>query len=405
MKDVLMIVHTMGTMLPSDNDRFSYIAKMLLDKGCNVEMVTSDFEHHKKSYRDKRIADLSPFKITFLHEMAYKKNISIQRIRGHLSFARELKKYLDSRKQPDVIYCAIPPINSAYVAAEYAKKNNIRFVVDLQDLWPESFTIALGNNLFSRAALYPLKKRVDKIYAQADGAIAVSDTYAQRIRKVNSKAREILSVYLGTDGNTINEIVSNARQIDKMSENSGGGYFRIAYIGNLGKSYDFQRLIEAVALLQKNDLENIELCFIGDGTEHAAIENLVHQHHVRATITGYLPYNEMFAQLIRCQVAVNPIKKGTSSSVVNKVGDYAAAGIPVINTQDNAEYRRLLEKYNAGLNTIPENSDDIARKIHILYQSEALRREMGENERKLFKDKFDRSKTYKRIIDTILGNS
>lgn len=223
MKDVLMIVHTMGTMLPSDNDRFSYIAEMLVNEECDVEMVTSDFEHHKKSYRDKKIANLHPFKITFLHETAYTKNISIKRIRGHLSFSKELKKYLTSRKQPDVIYCAVPPINSAYVVAEYAKRNNVRFVVDLQDLWPESFTIALGNNFLSKIALLPLKKRVDKVYAQADEAIAVSDTYIRRIKQVNSKANNFLSVYLGTDSKITENIALNLRNKLGMTDNSGGG--------------------------------------------------------------------------------------------------------------------------------------------------------------------------------------
>ena len=403
-KDVLMIVHTMGTMLPFDNDRFSYIARMLQEEGNDVEMVTSDFEHHKKAYRDEKIADLHPFKITFLHEKSYKKNISVKRIIGHLSFAEELKKYLSFRKQPDVIYCAVPPINSAYVAAEYAKKKKVRFVIDLQDLWPESFTIALGNNLISKAVLYPLRKRVDEVYSQADGAIAVSDTYINRIKQASNKTSKFLSIYLGTDGNAIKNILSN---IDKKIElpESTENYFRIAYIGNFGRSYDFQHLIEAISLLQAKGINNIELYLIGDGTERTLIESLVEQYHIKAKITGYLPYEEMFTKLLQCQIAVNPIKKGTASSIVNKVGDYAAAGIPVINTQDNAEYRQLLEKYNAGLNTIPENSDDIARKILMLYQSEKLRHKMGENEKKLFEDKFDRSKTYNKIVECILSDS
>lgn len=400
MKDVLMIVHTMGTMLPSDNDRFSYLAKMLLKEGCNVEMVTSDFEHHKKMYRDKKIAKLHPFKITLLHEKSYKKNISIQRIKGHRFFAKELKKYLNARKRPDVIYCAVPPINSAYVAAQFAKEKGIRFVIDLQDLWPESFALALGSNPISKILLFPMKKRVDKVYAQADSAIAVSETYANRIRLVNNKSNEIFSVYLGTDGNEINQILSHSN-INLLREPNE--YFRIGYIGNLGKSYDFRNLIKAIALLKKKGLDDIELDLIGDGTERENINLLVKQYRIRAKITGYLPYDKMFTELVKCNVAINPIVKGTASSVVNKVGDYAAAGIPVVNTQDNTEYRQLLDKYNAGLNTIPEDSEDIARKILILYQSGKLRTDMGDNEKRLFNDKFDRSKTYQKIIDCILN--
>ena len=105
MLDILMVVHTMGTMDPSDNDRFSYIANMLISRGAKVEMVTSDFEHHKKRYRNcSEIKGKYSFDITFLHEKKYKKNVSLARILGHISFGEKLKKYLSKRKKPDVIY-------------------------------------------------------------------------------------------------------------------------------------------------------------------------------------------------------------------------------------------------------------------------------------------------------------
>lgn len=58
----------------------------------------------------------------------------------------------------------------------------------------------------------------------------------------------------------------------------------------------------------------------------------------------------MVGLLCSCDIAVNPIKKGSAGSIINKVGDYAAAGIPVVNTQENLEYKNILEEYNAGIN-------------------------------------------------------
>lgn len=171
--DILMIVHTMGTLDPSDNDRFTYLAKMLVSKGHNVEIVTSDFEHHKKAYRDtEAIVRKYPFKITFLHEDAYQKNVSVQRIAGHISFAKRLKKYLKKRNKPDAIYCAIPPTVSADCAAHYAEKNQIRFIIDVQDLWPESFIMALGDNIVSRCLLKPMAVFANGAYKRANAIVA-----------------------------------------------------------------------------------------------------------------------------------------------------------------------------------------------------------------------------------------
>lgn len=399
MKDVLMIVHIMGTMLPSDNDRFSYIANMLLDKGADVEMVTSDFEHHKKKYRDREIAKLHRFKITFLHEDQYYKNVSLDRIKGHVSFAKRLKEYLRNRKKPDVIYCAVPPTISASVAADYARKNNIKFVVDVQDLWPESFSLILGNSAISKLVLKPLTYFADKTYAAADVVCAVSDTFLQRAESVNHRAKTDLSIFLGTDGERSENAVENSKYSNRVE---GNGKFNIAYVGNLGISYDFIHVIKAVSALKRSGISDMKVWFIGDGTERNKIEEWIKQYDIDAEITGYLPYRDMLKVLIQCDIALNPILANTQNTIVNKVGDYAWGGVPVVNSQPTEEYRRLLDTYNAGINVTPEDTKSIATGILKLYKDSELRKTLGRNNRRLFVDKFDREKTYPALITAIL---
>lgn len=266
MKDVLMVVHTMGNLLPSDNDRFTYLAKLLMKSGAEVEIVTSDFEHHKKRYRETGISALHPFKITFLHEDSYKKNVSLARIKGHASFAKKLKKYLSERKNPDIIYCAVPPIVSALEAGKYAKENNIPFVIDIQDLWPESFAIALGDSPIVRMLLKPLTCMADRVYKYADSIVAVSRTYVNRAAKVNKKAQIKESVFLGTDGDIV----------DGIKSKSGGEKEKksliLGYVGNLGRSYDFLNVFKALSILKKRGIVDITFILIGDGGERQRIE-------------------------------------------------------------------------------------------------------------------------------------
>lgn len=397
MKDILMMVHTMGTLDTTDNDRYTYIAGMLTEQGASVKIITSDFEHHKKKYRNKEIAKKYPYKIIFLHENKYHKNICIQRIAGHISFAIRLKRYLRTIKKPDAIYCAVPPTISANILSRYAKKNKIKFVIDVQDLWPESFSIVLGKNHFSDVLLKPISFFVNGVYKRADSIIAVSDTYVSRASMNNFIAKQKYSVYLGTDGKYVDQLQGTEKIGKKETE------FWIGYIGNLGNSYDFPNLFKALHLLYMEGIHNIKMVFVGDGVMRKELEDMKQTYFENTIITGYLPYADMFRYLKKCDLAVNPIKKGTAASVINKVGDYAAAGIAVINTQDNKEYRALVENYHAGLNTIPENSKDIAEKIKKLYLNERLRLQMGENNRKLFLDKFDRSKTYQKIVDCLMN--
>ena len=53
-KDILIISHFVDFPWEKGNDRFIYIATLLQEKGNEVELVTSDFIHNQKKYRNKR---------------------------------------------------------------------------------------------------------------------------------------------------------------------------------------------------------------------------------------------------------------------------------------------------------------------------------------------------------------
>lgn len=106
----------------------------------------------------------------------------------------------------------------------------------------------------------------------------------------------------------------------------------------------------------------------------------------------------MVSILVECDIAVNPISHGAAQSIINKHGDYAAAGLPVLNTQESEEYRDLVCKYGIGINCNNADAEDLADKILILYYNEELRKIMGKNSRKLAENKFDRAVTYRDIF-------
>lgn len=389
---IIMMVHTMGTLLPSDNDRYTYLANMLVQDGNDVEIITSDYEHHKKSYRDTKIAKKHGFKIHFIHENQYKKNLSIKRIIGHISFALRLNKYLNSIEKPDIIYCAFPPIISAYATAKYSKKNKVKLLVDIQDLWPEAMIAILGNTFISHILFFPLKLMANSIYKNADYLVGVSNTFINRAKLVNKQSKSAC-VYLGTDSQVVDLALKESTIIKPDNE------IWICYIGNFGNNYDFENLFKALHIAHQATKVDFKMMMIGDGDRKKEIIDLSDKYYKNTFISGYLPYKDMLGYLKCSDIAVNPINAGTASSVTNKVGDYAAAGVAVINSQDNLEYMDLVKDYNAGLNAVPENASDIAEKIVILLEDPELRNSMGKNNRRLFEEKFDRSKTNALIID------
>jgi len=397
MKDILFIVHF--TQMPSEagNERFYYIAKKLCKDNTNVEIVTTTFSHATKRHRN--VIDESnrvSYKLTMIQEPGYKKNVSIMRFYSHYRMGRNLKKYLKNRRRPDIIYCSVPSLDAAIVAAKYAMKNNIRFILDVQDLWPEAFKMVFDVPVISNVFFNPMYRQANYIYAAADEIIAVSQTYADRALKVNKKCKEAHIIFLGTELESFDRLASENKTIDKTKDEQW-----LAYIGTLGHSYDIICVIDALKILQNKGIMNIKFVVMGDGPLKSKFEDYAKDQEINAMFTGRLNYGEMAGILRMCDIAVNPIMPGSAGSVINKVGDYAAAELPVLNTQECLEYRRIVEDYQAGLNCKCNDAVDIAENLLKLYENETLRKTMGQNNRRLAEDRFDRKQTYKKIVSII----
>ncbi len=397
MQDILMVTHF--TQVPGEkgNSRFKYISELISEKDVKLEVVTTSFSHREKAsrYIKKEDLDLLKYKLTMIDEPGYKKNVSIKRFYSHYIMSKNLSKYLKDRKKPDVIYCSVPSIDVAYVVAKYANKNNIRLIIDIQDLWPEAFKMVLNIPLASNLLFKPMEHRVNYIYKSADTIIAVSETYSKRALKVNDKCKKVESVFLGTDFNYFDSVLNDENIVKPNDE------IWIVYIGTLGHSYDIPTVIDALKIVKEKGIENIKFLVIGDGPLKGRFENYAKENNIDALFYGRLEYEKMVQYLKVSDIAVNPITKGSAGSIINKVGDYAAAGLPVLNTQESYEYRKLIDQFKCGINCRNGDSVDLSDKIILLCNNKELRLDMGENNRNLGELKFDRNKTYKKIIELI----
>ena len=402
-----------------NNSRFVYLAKLLAKNGDNqVEIVTSDFNHAtKKNFQS--VGKLHNVAVTAIHEPGYPKNVCLRRFSSHKKLAKNIKKYLDNRKKPDICYCAVPSLSVADVVSKYCKKNNIKFIIDIQDLWPEAFKMVFHAPIISDVIFAPMKKQADRIYAFADQIVAVSKTYADRAKSANKKCSKPIVVYLGTDKSDFDSyarkkleettlsrdivdglclnVEEEATANNGLSESSKNKKVRIAYCGTLGYSYDISCVIEAIKSLDNSYKNKVEFVVMGDGPRKQ--EFMAEAEGLPVFFTGRLSYPDMVWLLKRCSIAVNPITKGAAGSVINKHMDYAMAGLPVINTQESPEYRGLINKYQAGINCRPDNSHDVADSIKMLIDNRNKMALMGNNSLKMGEECFDRAITYSKLVD------
>ena len=400
--DIVIISEFCEDFSKSDNDRFFYLAKMLTgtvgDRVCNdtVEIITSSFRHTTKSQRREPASEW-PFKITFIEEPGYPKNVCIKRFSSHRVWGKNVAEYLKKRsRKPDVIYCAVPSLTGPNLVAKYCEKENIRFVIDVQDLWPEAFQMVMNVPVISNIAFIPFRILADGIYKRADAICAVSDTYCQRALAVNKKVTEATTVFLGTELATFDQYAAENPILEKKEEE-----IWLAYCGTLGSSYDLTCVIDALSIL---DDSRVRFIVMGDGPKSEEFKNYARQNRVRSEFVGRLQYNAMCSLLSACDITVNPIAHMAAQSIINKHADYAASGLPVVSTQESSEYRKLIDDYHMGFNCRNNDSSDLAEKLKTLIENPPLRLEMGSNARKCAEERFDRKTAYKILENQVLIN-
>lgn len=390
-KDVVLIANYWHFEEEKSSSRYRSFADILC-REFDLEVITSTFCHLKKSQRNKAELHLDtlPYRMKLCYEMGYSKNISIRRIRSYTEFGKNVLAYLRSRKKPDLIMISVPSLAVADYISKYAKENGIPLIVDIQDLWPEAFKMALNIPVVSDLLFSPMMHQANRIYSRADVLMAVSDTYVARGKRVNPTA-DTLSIYIGTDSSLVEE---KTKGINISAEENK---FVVGYVGALGHSYDIKGVIDAIRLLKDEGYDDVKFTIMGDGVCRADFEEYAQKSGIDYEFTGLLEYGRMMKTLMACDVAVNPIVGRSVSSIINKVSDYAAAGVPVINTQNSKEYRDLLDRYEAGINVESGNVRSLADAI-LTYRNDAeYRAKCGVNEKKMYDELFDRVRIYPKL--------
>ena len=364
--------------------RTMYLFDMMRSMGYNVTLLTSDFNHYAKKKRDvtrfrKEYPEYND--IEMVHMPVYKKNISIRRYYSGKIYSKNIKRWCQIHlKEYDVVMTNMPAIGTILKIHPLCLKYGVKMLVDVRDLHPEAFRVVVNNEMLYKLIFYGMKKRADKAYSFADEMVAVSEEYLMRGMSCNKNAKNPIAVYIGVALEKYDEGVRKyendiLKPIDEIW---------ITYAGTLGASYDILTLIKAAKVIQNEPNNKVRIKILGQGPDEQKFKQAAKEEGIQIVdFLGFKPYEEMAAFLSKSDMTINSVKKNGSQSIINKVADYFAAGIPMINGCSCKEQQEMVEKYRVGLNYEPENVDELVEAIRKLVLDPQLRRELGENARNL----------------------
>ena len=125
-------------------NRFWYLAELLAEQH-NILLITSNFKHYDKSFRrpeSAQNASKGRLKVMLLNESGYNKNVSLDRVKSHHVFVKHFEHWLQQCKpgEQDVVFSAYPLIATNILLGKHKTRLGYKLIIDVQDVWPESFS-------------------------------------------------------------------------------------------------------------------------------------------------------------------------------------------------------------------------------------------------------------------------
>ena len=331
--------------------RYWLMAEAFARAGHRVVYWTSDFSHANKRRRsvpDGVAADL-PFSLVLLPTPPYRRNVCPARIRSHRAYAavwgRTALDAVDSGRsaRPDLMVISAPPVSTGVVAIRLARRFGARLVVDVQDAWPETFSRLLprGFGWLGALVFHGMRTAMRRLYCAADLVTGVCDRYGPLVKAYG--AREYYRAYLGID-----------MAIGCGAQRREGGELRLAYVGNLGKSYDLKTVTEGVRRLNAEGRRRVVLEIAGFGG--AVPESPFVRFH------GMLGADELRELLSACEIGVIPMQSDSFVGIPNKLGEYAAAGLKVVSSL-TGETEDLIARYGCGATYRAGDAESFAQAV------------------------------------------
>ena len=384
-----------------ENFRINDIASTLSSFGHKVSVLTA-----QPNYPDGQVFNgFSSFGISTRKEDAF----DVSRVpiipRGSASFLRLALNYISfvvsaavfgpwllRKKKIDVVFCyAVSPILSALPGLLIAKLKKIPFVLNVQDLWPQSIS-ATGYSK-SQFFLWLVKIVVRFIYQHSDLILVSSMPFIADVKKYNPDCEVIY--FPNSVGD---EYSSRAASFSTVLPTLPDG-FNVVFAGNVGSAQSINTIIDAAETLKNTP--KINFIVIGSGSALNWLKSEIETRALKNIVAlGRFPPSDMPHFLSAADVLLVTLKDEEifSYTVPNKIQAYLAMGRPIIACVPG-EGGRIVKESGAGFHVAPESSEELASCVlHLHGLTKENRALLGLNGKTYFQDNYDHLKLMHTLV-------
>lgn len=353
------------------------LAKALIERGHEVEVLTG-FPNYPggrlyPGYRIRPVQRETMAGVRVTRAALYPSHdrSAFKRILNYASFAASSCVLAFTMRRPDVIYVYSPPLTAAAGAVALRLIRGVPYVVDIQDLWPDTLasTGMVNSNLLMRlvGAWSSFAMRL------ADRLVVLSPGFKKRLQERGlSQPIDVIANWAPP------EIVDQARHLPPRTRESPAR-FNILFAGNMGKAQALDTVIRAAQRL-KHEEPTIRFMLVGGGVEvdqlrstsaAAETDNIV--------FMPQRPVNEMGqafadADAVLVHLRDDPLFEIT---IPSKTQAYLAMGRPIL-MGVRGDAAAMVAAAGAGIAFAPEDSNALAdAAISLARLSPEARAKMG----------------------------
>jgi glycosyltransferase involved in cell wall biosynthesis len=251
----------------------------------------------------------------------------------------------------------------------------VPYVLDVQDLWPESVT---SSGMLAMPGLtFLLNKWCDLAHRLAAKIVVLSPGYKRVLIERGVDASKIDVVY-----NWCDESQMSTQVCEKTGDPFGlAGRFTVVYAGNLGRVQALDVVLETAALLG-DEHPDILFVFVGDGVDAGRLKEIAASKGLdNVRFIPRLPVSEVGVILEKADSLLIHLRDDPLCRVgiPQKTQAYLSAGRPII-VAVKGDAADLVNEAQAGISCEPEQPESIAaaiKKLHGLPLEE--RAQMGRN--------------------------
>ncbi len=390
--------------------RTGMLAEQLVAAGHDVVWWSSAFDHFSRRLRspvDTRIAQGPGLSVYYLDGMAYRRNVSLARLRNHYQVARAFARLAPSEPPPAVILSSLPTLELCDAAVKFGTRRGIPVALDVRDLWPDVFFDLVPGAVrpIARHLAPWMTAQLRRSTTGAAAILGVTDAFvdwgagaARRPRTINDRAFPMgYSERVPPD----HELQRAAEFWDDNGIPATGSRPVVCFFGTFGWMFDFETVLKAAAMLNHGTGVRLVLCGGGERLEQlrqaaAGLDNVL--------FPGFVGPAEIWTLMRRSVAGLAPYRafRNFDDNLPNKPIEYLSAGLPVVASQVRV-LTSLIDEHACGLTYAHGDAPALAAALSAIGEDAVRQQAMATRARALFEHRYVAERVYSEMAGHLEG--